>query len=69
MEFENFLHETFNDKRYSYCVLKCKSSMPQRKATQIKDNRIPRNMGWNWKATHTEVKTAFMFIFHLQYEN
>lgn len=61
MEFENFLRETYDDNRYSYCMLKCEPSVPHRqlKAIQVKDNRIPRNMGWNWKLDHAEVNEWF----------
>lgn len=61
-EFEDFLRETYNDNRYSYCMLKCGPSVPhrQQKATQRKDSRIPRNMGWNWKLTHAEVSKLFL---------
>lgn len=56
IDYENFLRETYNDKLYSYCVLKCKPSVPHRqlRALQVKNNRIPGNMGWNWKLTHSE---------------
>ncbi|XP_037048860.1 uncharacterized protein LOC119083277 [Bradysia coprophila] len=56
MEFENFLRKTYNDNRYSYCILNCGPSVPHRqlKAMQVTDTRIPKDMGWNWKITHSE---------------
>lgn len=57
IEFENFLRSTYDDTRYSYCILKCGPSVPHRqlKALEVKDTRIPGNMGWNWKSSHSEV--------------
>ncbi|KAJ6647664.1 hypothetical protein Bhyg_02887, partial [Pseudolycoriella hygida] len=56
LDFENFLRDTYNDSRYSYCILNCGPSVPYRqlKSMEIKDERIPWNMGWNWKKNHDQ---------------